>query len=156
VRWDSRGPKFNDWSISNSDFCKNGPPDPPDPTPPPGGEVCADPNPRGLPARFVLKRIGNGNKITSTYQISQRSYCDQVCSPTEPDVCYTGRNNCPVRMEGDPERVPCELQPDVVGEQQWWCDGQPIEPSNPTGSQAVCRGLAKTCTQDGATCAEIN
>jgi len=159
VRWDSRGEKFNDWSITGSDFCKGGgtspvPPDPPDP-PDPDPQVCADPNPRGREARFVLKRIGNGNKITSTYQIKGNDYCRQVCSPVEPDVCYTTRTNCPVRIEGDPERVLCEQEPDVVGKQAWTCDGQPIEPSNPTGSQAICKGLAKTCTEDGATCAEI-
>lgn len=126
------------------------------PTPPPGGEVCADPNPRGLPARFDCHRVGNGNKITCTYKITEgRSYCDQVCSPIEPDVCYTGRNACPVRIEGDPERVPCERDPEVIGEQQWWCEGQPNNGSTENPAQSICSGAARTCTEDGATCADI-
>jgi hypothetical protein len=95
------------------------PPTQPPPTQPPPSGVCLDPNPRGLPARFDCQRVGNLNKITCTYKITEgRSYCDQVCSPIEPDVCYTGRNACPVRIEGDPERVPCEREPDVIGVQQ--------------------------------------
>jgi hypothetical protein len=41
----------------------------------------------------------------------------------------------------------------MLGEQQWWCDGQPIE-SETNPAQAVCCGTVRTCTEDGRTCGE--
>lgn len=124
-----------------------------DPPEPPGGEGCVDPDPRGLPARFDCHRVGNGNKIDCTYKVTVREYCDAVCSPIEPDVCFTGRHKCPMRFEGDPERHVCYEE--VVAVQQWWCNGQPIE-STENPAQAICSGPARTCTGDGATCGEID
>ncbi len=147
--WTNNG--FGVYKGCHEDTDPTEPPEPPDP----GPVVCADPNPRGRPARFNMKRVGNLNKIETNYQISERAYCLETCSPIEPDVCFE-RDNCPVRFEGDPERVPCERDPDVIGVQKWWCDGTPIEPSNETGSQAICSGQAKTCTEDGDTCGEID
>jgi hypothetical protein len=144
------------YRIGSANCDVGGPVEPPT-EPPPGGGVCEDPNPRGLPARFDCQRVGNGNKITCTYKITEgRSYCDQVCSPIEPDVCYTGRNACPVRIEGDPERVPCERSPDVIGVQQWWCEGQPNNGSTENPAQSICSGEARTCTEDGDTCEDID
>ena len=121
-----------------------------DPTEPPGGE-CVDPDPTGLEAEFKLNK--HGNDWDSTYRVRNRQYCDAVCSPEEPDVCFTGRNACPLRFEGDPERLPCELQ--EIGDQKWWCNGQPIE-SNANPAQARCHGHVKTCTENGRTCAEAD
>jgi len=120
--------------------------------PPPSPQNCTDPDPRGLSARFDCHRVGNGNKIDCTYKVTVREYCEQVCSPIEPDVCFTGRNKCPMRMEGDPERHVCYEA--VVAPQKWWCNGQEIE-STENPAQAVCSGPARTCTGDGATCQEI-
>ena len=127
------------------------PNEPPAPTPPPGGETCVDPDPTGLEAEFVLKP--HGNDWDSTYRVRSRQYCDAVCSPLEPDVCFTGRNACPLRFEGDPEREACEAQ--EIGEQQWWCNGQSIE-SNENPAQARCHGHVKTCTENGRTCGEAD
>jgi len=127
----------------NGDECNN-------PVPPPGG-ACVDPDPTGYGAEFGLKK--HGQLWDSTYRVRSREYCDQVCSPIEPDVCFTGRNACPLRMEGDPEREVCERQ--EIGDQKWWCDGQPIE-SNENPAQARCHGHVKTCTEDGRTCAEAD
>jgi hypothetical protein len=125
------------------------PTEPPVDAPPSGG--CTDPDPRGLPGEFVLHcGQGNGTVCDSTYKVRDRDYCDSVCSPLEPDVCFTGRGACPMRMEGDPERHVCYEA--VVAPQQWWCDGQPIDPLDHNPARARCTGLAKTCTADGATC----
>ena len=121
------------------------------PPEPPSGE-CVDPDPTGLEAEFVLHcGQGNGTVCDSTYRVKGREYCDQVCSPLEPDVCFTGRLWCPMRFEGDPERHACYAE--IIAPQQWWCDGQPIDSlENP--ARARCTGLAKTCTADGATCGQ--
>ena len=121
---------------------------PPPVDPPPGGE-CVDPDPTGLEADFTLKK--HGNIWDSTYKVKGREYCDAVCSPLEPDVCFTGRLWCPMRFEGDPERAVCYAK--HVGVQQWWCDGQEIE-STANPAQAKCHGHVRTCTEDGRTCAE--
>ena len=118
------------------------------PSPPP--TVCTDPDPRGLRAEFVLKK--HHQDWDSTYKIRNREYCHSVCSPLEPDVCFI-RDACPVRFEGDPEREVCEEV--MIGDQKWWCDGQPIE-SNENPAQARCHGHVKTCTEDGVTCAEAD
>ena len=144
VRW-APGGYQGGWSISST-----APPDPPDP-PNPG--VCTNPDPRGRPASFALHcGLGNGTVCDSTFRVDQREYCDQVCSPSEPNVCFTGRLHCPMRMEGDPERAVCEDA--VIGNQQWWCDGQKIEPFEDNSARARCVGRVKTCTEDGSVCSE--
>lgn len=127
---------------------------PPPVDPPPSGQ-CVDPDPRGLPAEFVLHcGQGNGTVCDSTYRVKSREYCNAVCSPIEPDVCFTGRGACPMRMEGDPERHVCYEA--VVAPQQWWCDGQPIDPLDHNPARARCTGRARTCTADNATCGEAD
>lgn len=121
------------------------------PTEPPSGQ-CVDPDPTGLEAEFNLKP--HGQLWDSTYRVRNRAYCDAVCSPTEPDVCFAGRNACPLRMEGDPEREVCERQ--EIGDQQWWCNGSPIDPEDHNSAQARCHGHVKTCTENGRTCAEAD
>jgi hypothetical protein len=138
VRW-APGGKQDGWYVECED------------TQPPPSSECVDPDPRGLPAEFVLHcGQGNGTVCDSTYRVRSREYCDAVCSPLEPDVCFTGRNACPMRMEGDPERHVCYNE--VVAPQQWWCDGQPIDPLDHNPARARCVGLVKTCTADGETC----
>ncbi len=112
---------------------------------------CVDPDPTDLGAEFVLKK--HGNDWDSTYRVRNRGYCDAVCSPKEPDVCFTGRNACPLRFEGDPERKVCEEQ--EIGDQKWWCNGQSID-SNANPAQARCHGHVKTCTENDRTCAEAD
>ncbi len=128
-------------------------PDPeptPEPTPPPGVS-CGLPDPSKEPAEFKLKK--HNLDWDSTFRITSRQYCDQVCSPLDPDNCFTGRLRCPVRFEGDPSREACERL--VIGDQKWWCNGQKIA-HNENPAQARCRGLVRTCTSDEKTCAEAD
>lgn len=113
----------------------------PSATPPPSGQ-CAGPSPVGLPGRIVLKP--HNNLWDSTYQVSNRGYCDATNQP--------GRNNCPIRAEGvDVEEKDC-WQAIVVGDQKWWCDDNQISHTdNP--AQAKCQSSVRTCTESGATCA---
>ena len=144
--WSAQG-KRGAWKLNNPEAC--GAPGPP---PPPGGE-CVDPDPTGLEAQFVLKKHVPAPVWDSTYRKKGRTYCDQVCSPLEPAVCYTGRLWCPMRFPGDPELAACTAK--HIGVQQWWCDGEKIEPTaNP--AQAACAGHVKTCTEDGLTCGEAD
>jgi hypothetical protein len=138
------------WNNCDTDPDPPTDPDPDPPDPPVGG--CTDPDPRGLSAEFTLHcGQGNGTVCDSTFRVVNRQYCDAVCSPSEPDVCFTGRTKCPMRMEGDPERHACYDA--VVAPQKWWCDGVEISAmDNP--ARARCVGIVKTCTADGATCSE--
>ena len=122
--------------------------------PPPGDGVCVDPDPTGLPAEFVMKP--HGAVWDTTYRVKGFDYCTAAG--------FTNRTWCPLRNEGDPERPPCEAK--HIGVQQWWCDGANINArscdvfeddcvtSNP--AQAKCQSHAKTCTEDGRTCAEAD
>ncbi len=116
----------------------------PDGLPWPKPLVCTDPDPRGLPAEFAMSK--HGNDWDSTFRIVDRQYCDAAGFPV-------GRRRCPVRQEGNVERPACERA--VIGEQQWWCNGQSI-PANTNPAQAHCKGHARTCTEDGRTCAEAD
>jgi len=137
-----------------AEYCPADPTEPPPVEPPPGGGVCTNPDPRGRPAFFTIHcGQGNGTVCDSTYKVNEGAYCDQVCSPLEPDVCFTGRGSCPMRMEGDPEREVCYEE--VVAPQQWWCDGEPSEALNGNPAKTRCGGLARTCTGDGKVCSEV-
>ena len=77
------------------------------------------------------------------------------CNCNDPDDpgCIRRAGPCPIAAEGDPNRPACERA--VIGDQKWWCDGQPIQNSgNP--AQARCEGHVKTCTEDGSVCNEAD
>jgi hypothetical protein len=144
---------FGDGGWTNSGFGKyvgchvnTAPPpvDPPPVDPPPGDGVCTDPDPTGLQSEFKMKE--HGQLWDSTYRVKSFEYCTEAG--------FTNRTWCPLRNEGDPERPPCEAK--HIGAQQWWCDGQSIEPKEGNRAQAACHGHVKTCTEDGRTCAEAD
>jgi hypothetical protein len=133
--------KQDGWRVE----CVDGPVEPP-----PTGE-CVNPDPTGYGAEFTVHcGLGNGTMCDSTYKVVGRQYCEQVCSPIDPETCFTGRDKCPLRMEGDPEREICERQ--EIGEQAWWCDGQPIDPEENRARARCPSGNARTCTEDLETC----
>ena len=117
------------------------PPEAPPVEPLPSGE-CVNPDPTGFDAEFNLKK--HNQLWDSTYRVVGRAYCDEIPS-------FVGRNRCPLREEGDPEREVCERQ--EIDVQAWWCNGQPIE-SEANPAQARCHGTVRTCTESGETCAE--
>jgi hypothetical protein len=104
--------------------------------------VCGEPDPLGLPGQFNLKR--HHRWWDSTYLVHREyEYCVAAG--------FVQRASCPVRKEGNYQRRACERR--VIGDQQWWCDGEPIEPRPENPAQAECVGQVKTCTEDGQTCA---
>jgi hypothetical protein len=108
----------------------------PHPSPP---VVCGLPSPIGIPAEFVLNKFGT--KWDSTFRLLDRAYCEAAN--------FGARHRCPVRNEGSIEREVCEEE--VIGTQQWWCDGIRIASlENP--AQAKCKGVVRTCTENGKTC----
>jgi hypothetical protein len=123
------------------------------PTEPPGGE-CVDPDPTGLETRFKGKK--HHQDIDTVYQVKSFDYCTEAG--------FTARTWCPLRNEGDPDREVCEEQ--EIGEQQWWCDGVLLDPCvegvnedacvRENRAMARCHGHAKFCTEDGATCGEMD
>ncbi|MCP4900211.1 MAG: hypothetical protein GY906_24835 [bacterium] len=124
-----------------------------DPTEPPGGE-CVDPDPTGLEARFKGKK--HHQDVDTVYQVKSFDYCTEAG--------FTNRTWCPLRNEGDPDREVCEEQ--EIGEQQWWCDGEKLDPCvegvnedacvKENRAQARCHGHSKFCTEDGRTCGEFD
>lgn len=103
---------------------------------------CGKPDPLGLPAEFSLNK--HNRDWDATYRVyKEHDYCEAAG--------FVNRMTCPVRPEGNYQREACERR--VIGEQKWWCDGEPIESAeNP--AQARCFGQVKTCTEDGRVCAE--
>lgn len=154
VRWYPSA-KLDAWNVdcTGARWPQDGGPTPPPPTPsPPPGDGCGDPHPRTCTqSQITVKRHGGPNSCRwdSTYQCTRS--CDYCKAIGMGSIGGTIRCSCPVRPEGSPERAACERA--VLGTQQWWCDGQKIDPeANP--AQAVCCGHVKTCTEDGATCGE--
>lgn len=107
---------------------------------------CGEPDPLGLPGQFNLKK--HHQDWDRTYLVyRQYDYCVEAG--------FIDRATCPVRLEGNYQREACEERVGAGSRGKWWCDGEPIEPhENP--AQARCIGHVRTCTADGATCAERN
>jgi hypothetical protein len=104
--------------------------------------VCGEPDPLGLPGQIKLKK--HHRWWDSTYLVHREyEYCVEAG--------FVERASCPVRREGNYQREACERR--VIGEQKWWCNGDPIEPRPENAAQAECIGQVKTCTEDGQTCA---
>lgn len=124
-------------------------------------DVCPDPGPNLDSMKFTLH--DTGNYWDSTFiTVGQPEFCASIgycCMPgTGGNVCGApgciARGGCPVWPDGHPNRAACEKE--LIGAQQWWCDGQPIDYYNRNPAQAQCNGHVKTCTQDGRTCAEAD
>jgi hypothetical protein len=120
---------------------------------PQSGPVAVEgpwPSPRACHSYKFNLGPHNGAWDSTFICIRSWEYCDEI------GLGYMGnikRASCPVRAEGrsDNEREIWERI--MIGEQQWWCDGERIESlDNP--AQASCRGHVKTCTEDGTVCAE--
>jgi hypothetical protein len=125
---------------------------------------CGMPDPRGYldHAKFNLSK--HNGAWDSTFIVTRvGEYCESIGYGWYGDVGQTPRAGCPVRPEGSDFRVCWERHPEVIGEQQWWCNDIKLEECGATRNpncilrnpaQATCRGHVKTCTQDGSTCAE--
>ncbi len=154
VRWFPSA-KLDAWNVDCGDV---GPTPPPTPSPPPGSD-CPDPHPETCEEwGFGLKK--HGPDWDSTFQCRKScAYCEAIGMGEHGGVIRCG---CPVRPEcghdAEPDAI-CHDRPaceaDMIGEQQWWCDGQKIE-SNENSAQARCHGHVKTCTEDGRTCGEAD
>lgn len=83
----------------------------PGPTPPPTGS-CSNPPPHAISHFNVKEHTKGPNKtiIDSTPIVHDAAYCASI-------GFTDGRIDCPVRMEGDPQRVACEAE--VVGSPVW-------------------------------------
>ena len=159
VRW-APGGKQDGWYVDCGGITPTPTPPPtPSPTPPPGS-ACGDPHPETCErTQFSLKK--HHQNWDSTYQCTRScDYCEAIGMGEHGGVIRCG---CPVRPEcgqdAPPdaichEREACER--DMIGDQKWWCDGQPIEPLPHNSAQAHCTGHVKTCTEDGRTCAEAD
>jgi hypothetical protein len=132
-----------------------GPTPTPSPTATPVGG-CNPPLPPGI-AKMNTKIHLRGPKITldTTPLVRDAAYCKKVG--------YGDRSLCPVRLEGDPERVPCEAY--AVGHAldtgragpTWYKDGKLCtgqsdscdnHPSNQYLLWAYVSGYYKACTED--------
>jgi len=131
-----------------------GPEPTPSPTPVAG---CKPPLPPGIAKMNTKIHIKGGPKITldTTPLVHNAAYCTKVG--------FAGRVDCPVRPEGDPQRVPCETY--AVGHAMdtgragptWYkdgklCTGQPDSCENHPDNQyllwAYGSGYYKACTED--------
>jgi hypothetical protein len=128
----------------------------PAPTPTPGAGGCGEPLPPGI-ARMNTKIHLKGPKYTldTTPLVHDAAYCRKIGFPD--------RTQCPVRPEGDPERVACETY--AVGHAMdtgragptWYrngklCTGQDGDCENHPDNQyllwAYGSGYYQACTED--------
>ena len=128
-------------------------PEPPEPTPPPGGE-CPAPHPDLTKMKF--QKSEQGKYIDTTWiTVNQPAYCASIgycCMPGTGPCGEPGcipRAGCPVRGDGDPERPLCEAE---LCDQKWECNGEPYPPYKGNPAQSDCRGHWTTwCSAPGST-----
>ena len=136
-----------------------GPTPTPAPTPtPPGANGCGDPLPPPIARMGAKIHIRGPNKYTLdvTPQVHDGAYCDKVG--------FVGRLDCPVRPEGAPDRLACEIYAigyaaDTHRPGPTWtrnghyCTGEAGDCENHEENQfllyAYGGGLYRACTDDG-------
>lgn len=131
---------------------------PPQPGPTPPASSCTNPDPQPIDHWNLKEHTKGPNKtvLDSTPIVRDAAYCAAI-------GFTDGRRDCPIRMEGDPQRSACEAT--VVGTPRWTpprdgngnpvpCTGCQVDPANPY-LYWVPRGVVGTVSVCTSTSPEV-